>query len=151
MSSNAPPAPGTTNAAATHFVELWGDVVDTGHLAGAIAIGAVVSVGTYLLAGLLFAGLAPTPALAKAYAMLAGLGGCVLSGAICARLFPPKRDVFEEAADPHWRDEAMEQLKGETGSFGDFASLAPATIAELKEVGLYDAFAAAAAAEAKEA
>lgn len=149
MSSNATPVSGAANGAATRFVELWGDVVDTRHLAGAIAIGAVVSVGTYLLAGRLFAGLAPTPALAQAYAMLAGLGGCVLSGAICAKLYPPKRDVFDVAVDPHWRDEAIEQLKGETGSLGDFASLTPVTIAELKEVGLYDTFAAAAATEAK--
>jgi hypothetical protein len=143
MSSNSIPTPGTARGAPTHFVELWGDVVDTRHLAASVAISAVISVGTYLIAGRIFAPLAPTPALAKAYAMLAGLGGCVASGAICAKLFPPKRDVVDEAVDPHWRDEALAQLESETGTLGDFASLSPVTLAELKEVGLYETFVAA--------
>lgn len=148
MSSNSIPAPGTARGAPTHFVELWGDVVDTRHLAASIVIAAIISVSTYLAAGRIFASLAPTPALAQAYAMLAGLGGCVLSGAVCAKFFPPKRDVVDEAVDPHWRDEALAQLESETGTLGDFASLSPATIAELREVGLYETFAAAPAVDA---
>ena len=83
-----------------------------------------------------------SPDMARAYAMLVGLGGCLISGIVCARLFPPKRTVVEHAADPTWRDEVLDQMAAETGTLGSIADLTPAAIQELKELGLYEVFAA---------
>ena len=135
----------------THLAEVWGDVVDTRHLGQAILIGAVVSVATYYAAAALLSGAVATPAVAKAYAMLAGMGGCVLSGVICAKLFAPKREVVEDAGDPAWREEAIADLIKETGRLGGVDELPPAARAEMKELGLYDAFAAHEAQHGKEA
>lgn len=128
------------------LVEIWGDTADTGHLAWSIVIGAVVSLAGFLLASRALVGLAASPELARAYAMLAGLAGCLLAGAICARLFPPKREVVEghgaQAGDVAWREQALDKLAEEAGGLGKLADLPPAVIAELKELELYELFAA---------
>jgi hypothetical protein len=131
------------------LVEIWGDTADTGHLAWSIVIGAVVSLAGFLLASRLLVGIAGSPDLARAYAMLAGLGGCLVAGAICARLFPPKREVVEgrsgqpgNADDIAWREQALDKLAEEAGGLGKLADLPPAVVAELKELQLYELFAA---------
>ncbi|WP_198018850.1 hypothetical protein [Azorhizobium doebereinerae] len=136
-----PPAPPSRTRPAGHLAEVWGDVVDLRHLAAAVVIGAAVSLGTYLVAARIFAGFIAVAAVGQAYAMLVGLVGCLVSGVICARLFAPKREVLETAADPAWRIAALEQLAGETGSIGSVADLPPEVAAEMKELGLYDLFA----------
>lgn len=85
--------------------------------------------------------------------MLAGLGGCVLAGVICARLFPPKREVVEHSAshDPAWRAEVLAELAAQPGGLGTLADLPPAVVKELKELDLYELFAAPAAAQAPQA
>lgn len=86
-----------SKASAGRLAEVWNDTVDLRHLAWAIAIGIAVSVaGFYAASGWLRDKVA-SPELAHAYAMLAGLAGCVLAGVICARLFPPKREVSSTA------------------------------------------------------
>lgn len=139
MASNGPTQAGGADAP---YAELWGDVVDRSHLIKAIGIGALVSVAVYFIAGALLQNVAPTPALARAYAMLAGMGGCIAGGAICARLFAPKRIVSEEATDAAWRERAIEELLRDSGGATSVADLPPAVVAEMKELGLYDAFAA---------
>lgn len=129
-----------TFASGLQLAEIWGDVVDVRHLGIAIIIGSVISVSTFLIAVQILGSIASVAAIGRAYAMLAGLGGCVVSGVICARLFAPKREVLETVADPRWRDEAMDELVKETGSVGHAADLDPVTVAEMKELGLYDTF-----------
>jgi len=128
------------------LVEIWGDTADTGHLAWSIVIGAVVSLAAFVFASRMFVGLAGSPELARAYAMLAGLAGCLLAGAICARLFPPKREVVEghgaAGNDVAWREQALDKLAEEAGGLGRLADLPPAVVAELKELELYELFAA---------
>ena len=126
------------------LVEVWGDTVDTRHLAWSIAIGLGVSLAGFLIARRLLVSAVATPELARAYAMLAGLAGCVLSGVICARIFPPKREVVEGDAvvDPAWRLEVLARLDEEHGGLGKLADLPPVVVAEMKELGLYDLFAA---------
>jgi len=126
------------------LVEVWGDTVDTRHLAWSIAIGLGVSLAGFLIARRLLVSAVSTPELARAYAMLAGLAGCVLSGVICARIFPPKREVVEGDAvvDPAWRLEVLARLDEEHGGLGKLADLPPVVVAEMKELGLYDLFAA---------
>ena len=82
-----------TPASDSRLVEVWGDTVDVGHLGKAIVIGGVVSLTCYLVASRVLATFVDTPDRARAYAMLVGLAGCLVSGVICARLFPPKREV----------------------------------------------------------
>lgn len=124
------------------LVEIWGDTADLGHLAWSIAIGVGVSLAGYLAASRLLAGVVGTPELARAYAMLAGLGGCVVSGLICAKLFAPKREVVEgTGADPRWREEVLAELAGEHGELGSVTDLPPVVVREMKELEIYELFA----------
>ncbi|WP_395318610.1 hypothetical protein [Variovorax sp. UC74_104] len=124
------------------LVEIWGDTADLGHLAWSIAIGVAVSLAGYLVASRVLAGTVGTPELARAYAMLAGLGGCVVSGLICARLFEPKREVVEgAAADPRWREEVLAELAAEHGGLGSMDDLPPVVVREMKELEIHELFA----------
>ncbi|SAL32442.1 hypothetical protein [Caballeronia humi] len=123
------------------LVEIWGDTVDTRHLAWSVAIGIVVSLGAFFVASRVLAAYVHDPAMARAYAMLVGLGGCLVAGVICARLFKPKREVIEEAIGTGGREEVLAQLAAEAGGLGRVADLPPAVVAEMKELGLYDLFA----------
>lgn len=124
------------------LVEVWGDTTDTRHLAWSIGIGIVVSITGFLVANRWLSGHVSSPELARAYAMLAGLAGCVFSGVICAVLFKPKREVIEgEGADPFWREEVLAKLAEQTGDLGSVADLPPAVVKEMKELQIYDLFA----------
>ncbi|WP_313620168.1 hypothetical protein [Achromobacter sp.] len=134
---HSPPAP------STRLAEVWSDTVDLRHLAWAIVIGIAISVAGFFAASRWLRGVVASPELAHAYAMLAGLAGCVLAGIICARLFPPKREVIERSAthDPAWRAEVLAELAEQPGGLGTLADLPEAVVRELKELGLYDLFA----------
>jgi hypothetical protein len=124
------------------LVEVWGDTTDTRHLAWSIVIGIVVSITGFFAANRWLSGHVNSPELARAYAMLAGLAGCVFSGVICAVLFKPKREVIEgEGADPFWREEVLAKLAEQTGDLGSVSDLPPAVIQEMKELQIYDLFA----------
>jgi hypothetical protein len=79
--------------------------------------------------------------MARAYAMLVGLAGCLVAGAVCAKLFRPKRQVIEETHGASGREEVLAQLASEAGGLGRVADLPPAVVAEMKELGLYELFA----------
>lgn len=121
--------------------EVWGDTVNGRHLMCAIAIGAVVSLGAFFIAQYLLVGWVANAQMARAYAMLVGIVGCLAGGAISARLFKPKRHVVEHQADPAWRAQVLLELEREFGDLGKLSDLPPATIAELKEMDLYTLFA----------
>lgn len=125
------------------LAEVWNDTVDLGQLASAIVIGVGISVTAFFLASRWLRTVVATPELAHAYAMLAGLAGCVLAGIICARRFPPKRIVTEESAasDPAWRSEVLAELAAQPGGLGRVSDLPPAAVQELRELGLYELFA----------
>ncbi len=126
-----------------HLAEVWGDVVDLRQLALAVLIGAVVSLGIFLAALAGFHALGTAAAPGRAYAMLAGLGGCVLSGAICARLLPPKRILVESGGSDEERAAAVAALfKGRPD--GGAVPLPVVAQAELQALGLLDLMAAAA-------
>lgn len=134
---HSPPAP------STRLAEVWSDTVDLRHLAWAIVIGITISVAGFFAASHWLRGVVASPELAHAYAMLAGLAGCVLAGIICARLFPPKREVIERSAthDPAWRAEVLAELAEQPGGLGTLADLPEPVVRELKELDLYDLFA----------
>lgn len=124
------------------LVEVWGDTADTRHLAWAIVIGIGISLTGFLIASRILVAHVSSPELARAYAMLAGLAGCVLSGVICAFIFQPKREVVEGAAsDPAWREEVVAQLAEEHGGIGSMGDLPPVVAREMKELEIYELFA----------
>ncbi|MBB1652562.1 MULTISPECIES: hypothetical protein [Delftia] len=125
------------------LAEVWGDTVDLRHLAWAIAIGTGISVLGFYLASRWLATVVESRQLAHAYAMLAGLAGCVIAGVICARAFAPKREVTEldTSNDPEWRREVLEELARQPGGLGTVQDLPPAVVQELKELKLYELFA----------
>lgn len=124
------------------LAEVWSDTVDLRQLAWAIGIGISISVAGFYAASRWLRGMVASPELAHAYAMLAGLAGCVIAGVICARLFPPKREVIEHTSthDPAWRAEVLAELAEQPGGLGTLADLPPAVVRELKELDLYDLF-----------
>jgi hypothetical protein len=122
------------------LVEIWGDTVDIRHLAWSVALGVALSFCAFMAANRALAAYVPDPAMARAYAMLVGLAGCLASGAICAKLFKPKREVIEEAHGAAGREEVLAQLASEAGGLGHVSDLPPAVVAEMKELGLYDVF-----------
>lgn len=125
------------------LAEVLGDTVDLRHLAWAIAIGTGISVLGFYLASRWLATVVESRQLAHAYAMLAGLAGCVIAGVICARAFAPKREVTEldTSNDPEWRREVLEELARQPGGLGTVQDLPPAVVQELKELKLYELFA----------
>ncbi|AZS79433.1 hypothetical protein ELS24_13810 [Achromobacter spanius] len=127
------------------LAEVWNDTVDLRQLAWAICIGIAISVTGFYAASRWLRGVVASPELAHAYAMLAGLAGCVIAGVICARLFPPKREVVEHASthDPAWRAEVLAELAEQPGGLGSLADLPEPVVRELKELGLYELFAEA--------
>jgi hypothetical protein len=123
-------------------VEVWGDTADQGHLAWSIGIGVVVSLTGFLIANKVLKASIASPELARAYAMLAGLAGCVAAGVLCAFLFAPKREVVEgTGADAFWREAVLAKLAAQYGSLGLVTDLPPAVVKEMKELQLYDLFA----------
>ena len=124
------------------LVAVGGDTADTRHLAWAIVIGIGISLTGFLIASRILVAHVSSPELARAYAMLAGLAGCVLSGVICAFIFQPKRDVVEGAAsDPAWREQVVAELAEEHGGLGNIADLPPVVVQEMKELEIYELFA----------
>jgi len=136
-----------TPAPSTRLAEVWSDTVDLRHLAWAIGIGIGISVAGFYAASRWLRGIVASPELAHAYAMLAGLAGCVLAGIICARLFPPKREVVEHSSthDPAWRAEVLAELAEQPGGLGTLADLPEPVVRELKDLDLYALFAEPAA------
>lgn len=121
--------------------EVWGDTVDGRHLIYSIAIGAVVSLGAFYFAQYLLVGWVESAQMARAYAMLVGIVGCLGGGVISAMLFKPKRNVIEHLTDPAWRAKILIELENEYGPLGSISDLPPATVAELREMDLYELFA----------
>jgi hypothetical protein len=73
--------------------------------------------------------------------LLVGLAACLVAGAICARLFAPKRDLVEEPTDAAARDEAIAELVAESGGLGSVDDLPEAARRELRDLGIVDLFA----------
>ncbi|XXF11122.1 hypothetical protein J3Q00_15645 [Pseudomonas sp. D2-3] len=119
---------------------MWGDTVDARHLVLAITVSAIVSLGAYGLALWILDGLVESAQMARAYAMLFGILGCLGGGAISAMLFKPKREVVEHVADPAFREQVVADLLKEYGSLGRLEETSPEVLAELHELGLYELF-----------
>ena len=148
------PSAGATTAPAEHLrssaaagaatlAEVWGDTVDLRHLAWSVVLGVVISLGAFEAGRVALSSIVADAAIARAYAMLIGLAGCLAAGALCAMLFKPKRIVVDQTVDEADRMEVLKQLGEEHGGIGATADLPASARAELKELGLLDLFATA--------
>ena len=137
------------DASADTLVEVWGDTVATKHLAWSVLLGVAISLGAFEAGRFALASFVQDAAIARAYAMLIGLGGCLLGGVLCALLFKPKRTVIEHAAGGPERDEALRQLAEASGGLGSASDLSPSARAEMAELGLLDLFASYEASSAR--
>ncbi len=89
----------TMDSSNSDLVEVWGDTVNFNSMLFAIVIGSVVSTGTFLLAKFFLSSSSGDTTLLNGYAMLIGLGGCLLSGFICSIMFKPARTVISSQED----------------------------------------------------
>jgi len=122
------------------YYEVWGDTVDSSHLIISIIIGACVSLGTFYIAQHVLLGIVESAQMARAYAMLTGILGCLAGGVISAMLFKPKREVVEDMADATFRAAVLTELTAEHGTLGQLDELPAEVLAELRELALYDLF-----------
>jgi hypothetical protein len=123
------------------YAEVWGDTVDLKHLLASTVVGVVLTMGGYLIGLRIFSSQAGklSEALIKGYSLMVGVAGCILTGVICAVLFPPKRVLVEKAQSVEVREalgavgiEPADELEG-------LESLEPAARKELEELGLLEA------------
>ena len=89
----------TMDSSNSDLVEVWGDTVNFKSMLFAIVIGSVVSTGAFLLAKFFLSSSSGDTTLLNGYAMLIGLGGCLLSGFICSIMFKPARTVISSQED----------------------------------------------------
>jgi len=79
------------------LAEVWGDTLALNELFYASVLGIVLTMTGYILGTRYFSGRPDLdPGLAKGYALMFGIIGCVLAGVISAKLFKPKRVIEEK-------------------------------------------------------
>ena len=79
------------------YTEVWGDTVVLKELLYSCVIGVFFTMGMFFLGKKIFQSFENIEkSLANGYALLIGVIGCIASGAICAKLFRPKRTVEEK-------------------------------------------------------
>ncbi|KQY56682.1 MULTISPECIES: hypothetical protein [unclassified Nocardioides] len=122
----------------SRLIEVWGDTVDSRHMTGAIALGIGIATPTFLLGRRIFESTVDDQTLAQSYALLVGLGACLVAAVISARLFKPKRVVTEVEATLEGRRAALDAIAAEGGEWTDPAELAREVQEELRSLGLYD-------------
>lgn len=126
------------------FADVWGDTVNLRHLAIGMILGIVVSLSCYIVGLKVIQANYPKLAanLMTAYALLAGIGGCLLSAVVTANLFKPKRTLNEEEFSEEDRASVLDELQVDRAREAEELKMAsPAIIDEMKELQLYDLFA----------
>ena len=79
------------------YTEVWGDTVVLKELLYSCVIGVFLTMSMFFLGQNIFHSFENIEkSLANGYALLIGVIGCIASGAICAKLFRPKRTVEEK-------------------------------------------------------
>lgn len=116
----------------SRYLVLWGDAVDTKQLGTSIALTSTAALAAFLLARTVFSALGAEE-IVDGYALLAGLLTCVAAGAVCARVFRPKR-VFVEAGFDEDRHELLAELSSPEATAGVPAEY----LDEMRELGLFE-------------
>ncbi len=126
------------------FADVWGDTVNLRHLAIGMILGIVVSLSCYIIGLKVIQANYPKLAanLMTGYALLVGIGGCLLSAVVTANLFKPKRTLNEEDFSEDDRALVLNELQVDRAREAEELKLAsPAIIEEMKDLKLYDLFA----------
>lgn len=126
------------------FADVWGDTVNLRHLAMGMILGIVVSLTCYIIGLKVLQANYPTLAknLMTAYALLVGIGGCLLSAVVTANLFKPKRTLNEEEFSEEDRASVLDELQVDRAREAEeLKMVSPAIAEEMKELQLYDLFA----------
>ena len=125
------------------LADVWGDTVNLRDLGYGMIIGIVISISCYLGASFVIKAQSPDlPAnLVSAYSLLFGIGGCVLSAVVSAKLFKPKRTLNEEEFSEADRDSVIKELKINLAQEKEeLKYLDPKVEQEMKELKLYGLF-----------
>jgi len=124
------------------LISVWGDTVDLWQLLWGVTGGALL--GYFSFAGGLryltqYHPSLPT-GLAMGYALLFGVGGCIVVGLIAAKLFPPKH-VYREQERSIDRSAVLKDLKVDMQLEAEYLKQAsPQVIREMQALQLYDLF-----------
>lgn len=132
-----------TNVKIKTYAEIWGDVVDIKHLACAIVIGLTISLSFYIIGVRIIHSNYPTLAenLNKAYGLLIGMLGSLISAFISAKLFKPKRIVNEDNFVEEDREFVLRELGIDLKQEAEMLQTADQqVIDEMKKLGLYELF-----------
>lgn len=123
---------------AKDLTEVWGDTVSLKELGYASILGFVLTMVFFLMGRTYFLGLGTIEtSLAKGYSLLVGMGGCILSAVISARLFRPKRKIEE-----HMDTASIEEILASAGmtledEIAGLSALDPKVIREMEELELW--------------
>ena len=126
------------------YADVWGDTVDVRHLIIATIIGITLSLSLFIF-GLQFlqerlADVAPN--LVKAYALLIGILGSLISAVIAAKCFKPKRILNEKHFSEEERQQVLEELGIDMVKEAEaLKSTEKQVIEEMKSLQLYEVFA----------
>lgn len=130
----------TNNNAAEkpRYTEVWGDTVVIRELLAAAVICIAATMLFYFIGTGIFVGREGMDiGLAKGYALLIGILGCILSAIVCAKLFKPKRIVEERLEQEdilHVLEAAGISPEEEAAAL---ATVEPGIIKEMEDLELY--------------
>lgn len=120
------------------YADVWGDTVAINELVISCFIGTILSLGLYIVGTKIFEKVKGLdPGLQKGYALLVGVGGCILAAIICAKLFKPKREIvrqFEDVNIEHILEKNGMTLQEEAQAL---AEAHPDVIKELEDLQLW--------------
>lgn len=120
------------------YTEVWGDTVVLKELLLACLIGMVVTMTFFFIGQNVFHNIEGLDeGMANGYALLLGLGGCLISGVVNARLFKPKRTF-----DGRLESDSIESILEQAGMTVEeeaaaLAVVEPEIIAELEDLEMY--------------
>jgi len=125
------------------FLVVWGDTVNFKQLLLGMVVGAVLSYASYAggLSYLKHYHPSLNKGLLMGYALLFGVGGCVIVGIIAARIFKPKRIFCEEDFNLD-KEKVLGELNLDLEKEAKYLLTTPRdVVAEMQELGLYHLFA----------
>jgi hypothetical protein len=119
------------------LTEVWGDTVALRELLISAILGVVLTMSFFLAGRSVLLGMGTIEtSLAKGYSLLVGIGGCLLSAVISARLFKPKR-IIENGLTRRTSNGAGCRRMTVEEEAEALSHLDPKIIAEMEDLELY--------------
>lgn len=121
-----------------NYTKVWGDRVYLPDLSYSAGMGIVMTMGLYgITTYILGRNTEMAPNVASGYALIGGIAGCFISGAISSCLFKPKRELVETGQEIDLAkilEEAGSSLEAEAGALSQQDQ---AVIQEMEDLELY--------------